>query len=74
MSHYLQINGQRLIDSCMRGEHGALRRRMPPAATAEDKAGRDFVVARMKALGLSVSLMLSAMSPAFITARRRCRW
>nr|MDQ6120217.1 M20/M25/M40 family metallo-hydrolase [Klebsiella pneumoniae subsp. pneumoniae] len=29
---------------------------MPPAATAEDKAGRDFVVARMKALGLSVSI------------------
>ena len=58
MSHYLQINGQRLIDSLYAlGEHGALpRRRMPPAATAEDKAGRDFVVARMKALGLSVSI------------------
>ena len=53
MSHYLQINGQRLIDSLYAlGEHGALPGggvcRL--AATAEDKAGRDFVVARMKAL------------------------
>ncbi len=59
MSHYLQINGQRLIDSLYAlGEHGALPGggvcRL--AATAEDKAGRDFVVARMKALGLSVSI------------------
>ncbi len=58
MSHYLQINGQRLIDSCMHLANmvRCRRRRMPPAATAEDKAGRDFVVARMKALGLSVSI------------------
>ncbi len=35
MSHYLQINGQRLIDSLYAlGEHGALpgRRRMPPGS------------------------------------------
>lgn len=59
MSHYLQINGQRLIDSpvctwrtwCAAAAAYAAR-----AATAEDKAGRDFVVARMKALGLSVSI------------------
>ncbi|HBV7800906.1 TPA: Zn-dependent hydrolase, partial [Klebsiella pneumoniae subsp. pneumoniae] len=43
MSHYLQINGQRLIDSLYAlGEHGALPGggvcRL--AATAEDKAGR----------------------------------
>ena len=55
MSHYLQINGQRRIDTLYAlGEHGALPGggvcRL--AATAEDKAGRDFVVARMKALGL----------------------
>ncbi len=42
MSHYLQINGQRLIDSLYAlGEHGALPGggvcRL--AATAEDKAG-----------------------------------
>lgn len=59
MSHFLQINGQRLIDSLYAlGEYGALEGggvcRL--AATAEDKAGRDFVVARMKALGLSVSI------------------
>ncbi|MEX9234810.1 Zn-dependent hydrolase [Citrobacter werkmanii] len=57
MSHYLQINGQRLIDSLFAlGECGALEGggvcRL--AATAEDKAGRDFVVARMKALGLAI--------------------
>ncbi len=58
MSHYLQINGQRLIDSLYAlGEHGAARAAVCRlAATAEDKAGRDFVVARMKALGLSVSI------------------
>ncbi|MHB6250828.1 Zn-dependent hydrolase, partial [Klebsiella pneumoniae] len=49
MSHYLQINGQRLIDSLYAlGEHGALPGggvcRL--AATAEDKAGRDVLVAR----------------------------
>ncbi|WP_312344209.1 Zn-dependent hydrolase [Leclercia sp.] len=59
MRHYLQINGQRLIDSLFAlGEYGALESggvcRL--AATAEDKAGRDFVVARMKALGLDVSI------------------
>ncbi|UBX46880.1 Zn-dependent hydrolase [Citrobacter werkmanii] len=57
MSHYLQINGQRLIDSLFAlGECGALEGggvcRL--AASAEDKAGRDFVVARMKALGLAI--------------------
>ena len=57
MSHYLQINGQRLIDSLFAlGECGALEGggvcRL--AATAEDKAGRDFVVARMKAVGLAI--------------------
>jgi len=59
MHHYLQINGQRLIDSLFAlGEFGALEGggvcRL--AATAEDKAGRDFVVARMKALGLDISV------------------
>lgn len=59
MHHYLQINGQRLIDSLFAlGECGALEGggvcRL--AATAEDKAGRDFVVARMKALGLDISV------------------
>ncbi|QIK13293.1 Zn-dependent hydrolase [Leclercia sp. 29361] len=59
MRHYLQINGQRLIDSLFAlGECGALEGggvcRL--AATAEDKAGRDFVVARMKALGLDISI------------------
>ena len=59
MRHYLQINGQRLIDSLFAlGKYGALEGggvcRL--AATAEDKAGRDFVVARMKALGLDVSI------------------
>jgi len=59
MSHYLQINGQRLIDSLFAlGEYGALEGggvcRL--AATAEDKAGRDFVVARMKALGLDITI------------------
>ncbi|MEL4535316.1 Zn-dependent hydrolase, partial [Klebsiella pneumoniae] len=60
MSHYLQINGQRLIDSLYAlGEHGALPGSASICrlgATAVDKAGRDFVVARMKALGLSVSI------------------
>jgi len=59
MHHSLQINGQRLIDSLFAlGECGALEGggvcRL--AATAEDKAGRDFVVARMKALGLDISI------------------
>lgn len=59
MRHNLQINGQRLIDSLFAlGECGALEGggvcRL--AATAEDKAGRDFVVARMKALGLDISI------------------
>ncbi len=59
MHHYLQINGQRLIDSLFAlGKFGALEGggvcRL--AATAEDKAGRDFVVARMKALGLDISV------------------
>lgn len=59
MRHYLQINGQRLIDSLFAlGECGALEGggvcRL--AATAEDKAGRDFVVARMRALGLDISI------------------
>jgi len=59
MHHYLQINGQRLIHSLFAlGECGALEGggvcRL--AATAEDKAGRDFVVARMKALGLDISV------------------
>lgn len=59
MHHYLQINGQRLIDSLFAlGEFGALEGggvcRL--AATAEDKAGRDFVVARMKALRLDISV------------------
>ncbi len=59
MHHYLQINGQRLIDSLFAlGEFGALEGggvcRL--AATVEDKAGRDFVVARMKALGLDISV------------------
>jgi len=59
MRHYLQINGQRLIDSLFAlGECGALEGggvcRL--AATAEDKAGRDFVVARMKALELDISI------------------
>lgn len=59
MHHYLQINGQRLIDSLFAlGKFGALEGggvcRL--AATVEDKAGRDFVVARMKALGLDISV------------------
>ena len=59
MHHYLQINGQRLIASLFAlGKFGALEGggvcRL--AATAEDKAGRDFVVARMKALGLDISV------------------
>jgi len=59
MRHTLQINGQRLIDSLFAlGECGALEGggvcRL--AATAEDKAGRDFVVARMQALGLDISI------------------
>jgi len=59
MRHNLQINGQRLIDSLFAlGECGALEGggvcRL--AATAEDKAGRGFVVARMKALGLDISI------------------
>ncbi|MHC0720400.1 Zn-dependent hydrolase, partial [Klebsiella pneumoniae] len=47
MSHYLQINGQRLIDSLYAlGEHGALPGGgvLPQAATAQDKAGRGIVV------------------------------
>ncbi|THM11841.1 Zn-dependent hydrolase, partial [Klebsiella pneumoniae] len=43
MSHYLQINGQRLIDSLYAlGEHGALARRgvLPPGAPGPKKNGR----------------------------------
>lgn len=59
MSQHLQINGQRLVDSLFElGKYGALEGggvcRL--AATAEDKAGRDFVVARMQALGLAISV------------------
>lgn len=59
MSHLLRINGQRLVDSLFElGRCGALEGggvcRL--AATAEDKAGRDFVVARMKALGLAIRI------------------
>ncbi|MCL0769511.1 Zn-dependent hydrolase, partial [Klebsiella pneumoniae] len=51
MSHYLQINGQRLIDSLYAlGEHGALPGGgvFPPGAPARDKAGRGFFVCRHK--------------------------
>ncbi|WP_039029462.1 Zn-dependent hydrolase [Leclercia adecarboxylata] len=59
MHHYLQINGQRLIGSLFAlGELGALEGggACRLAATAEDKAGRDFVLARMKALGLDITI------------------
>ena len=49
MSHYLQINGQRLIDSLYAlGEHGALPLGgvSSHAATAAHKASLDIVVAR----------------------------
>jgi N-carbamoyl-L-amino-acid hydrolase len=76
MSHYLHINGQRLIDSLFAlGEYGALGGGVCRlAATAEDKAGRDFVVARMKALGLSVSIDAIGNVTGVYPARRRCRW
>lgn len=59
MSHLLRINGQRLVDSLFElGTVGALEDggvcRL--AATAEDKAGRDFVVAKMNALGLAIRI------------------
>ncbi len=59
MSQHLQISGQRLVDSLFElGKYGALAGggvcRL--AATAEDKAGRDFVVARMQALGLAIRI------------------
>lgn len=59
MSHLLRINGQRLVDSLFElGSVGALEGggvcRL--AATAEDKAGRDFVVAKMNALGLAIRI------------------
>ncbi|WP_434659454.1 M20/M25/M40 family metallo-hydrolase [Klebsiella sp. MISC125] len=59
MSQHLEINGQRFVDSLFElGQHGALEGggvcRL--AATPEDKAGRDFVVDKMQALGLSVKI------------------
>ncbi|HCB1502567.1 TPA: Zn-dependent hydrolase [Klebsiella michiganensis] len=59
MSQHLEINGQRLVDSLFElGQRGALEGggvcRL--AATPEDKAGRDFVVDKMQALGLSVKI------------------
>lgn len=59
MSHLLRINGQRLVDSLFElGKYGALEGggvcRL--AATPEDKAGRDVVVARMEALGLDIRI------------------
>ncbi|THT98387.1 Zn-dependent hydrolase, partial [Klebsiella pneumoniae] len=51
MSHYLQINGQRLIDSLYAlGEHGALPRGgvLPQGATGQNKTGRDVFLSRNK--------------------------
>ncbi|MEY6638476.1 hypothetical protein AB9A98_04650, partial [Klebsiella pneumoniae] len=56
MSHYLQINGQRLIDSLYAlGEHGALPRGgvCPRAPPAEHKARRGLVVCPLYAGGRS---------------------
>lgn len=57
MSEKLRINGKRLLDNLFAlGKLGALPGggccRL--AAIAEDKLGRDYVVGKMKALGMSI--------------------
>ncbi|MGP7371434.1 Zn-dependent hydrolase, partial [Klebsiella pneumoniae] len=57
MSHYLQINGQRLIDSLYAlGEHGALPGGgvCRPGKTSKKKNKKEGFLAHPKELGLSM--------------------
>lgn len=59
MSETLKINQARLMDSLFElGQRGALPEGgcCRIAATQEDKAGRDYVVARMKELGMAIRI------------------
>lgn len=59
MSKKLKINQQRLMDTIFElGQLGALPEKgcCRIAGTAEDKLGRDYVVGKMKALGLSIRI------------------